>query len=41
MGPGEKDEAHFRWWMREGEVWLAEADGRRRRQAVGAYELWW
>ncbi|MFD3699740.1 GNAT family N-acetyltransferase [Streptomyces sp. NPDC058646] len=36
--PGEKDAAHFRAVMREGEVWLAQdADGR----VVGAYELWW
>ncbi|MEU9376439.1 GNAT family N-acetyltransferase [Streptomyces sp. NPDC048255] len=36
--PGEKNAAHFRAKMREGEVWLAEdADGR----VVGAYELWW
>ncbi|MEU9038163.1 GNAT family N-acetyltransferase [Streptomyces sp. NPDC048352] len=36
--PGEKDAAHFRAVMRDGEVWLAEdADGR----VVGAYELWW
>ncbi|MFD9338052.1 GNAT family N-acetyltransferase [Streptomyces sp. NPDC060028] len=36
--PGDKDVAHFRSKMREGEVWLAEdADGR----IVGAYELWW
>ncbi|MBT2403645.1 MULTISPECIES: GNAT family N-acetyltransferase [unclassified Streptomyces] len=36
--PGEKDVAHFRKKMRDGEVWLAEdADGR----VVGGYELWW
>ncbi|MFJ3235537.1 GNAT family N-acetyltransferase [Streptomyces sp. NPDC086787] len=35
--PGEKDEAHFRTRMREGEVWLAHADGR----PAGAFELWW
>ncbi|GHI90018.1 N-acetyltransferase [Streptomyces xanthophaeus] len=36
--PGDKDAAHFRAKMREGEVWLAEdADGR----IVGGYELWW
>ncbi|MFE0508370.1 GNAT family N-acetyltransferase [Streptomyces sp. NPDC058964] len=35
--PGEKDEAHFRTRMREGEVWLAYADGR----PAGAWELWW
>ncbi|MFF2193243.1 GNAT family N-acetyltransferase [Streptomyces sp. NPDC058157] len=36
--PGEKDAAHFRGKMRDGEVWLAaDADG----QVVGAYELWW
>ncbi|MCX5407680.1 GNAT family N-acetyltransferase [Streptomyces sp. NBC_00335] len=36
--PGEKDPAHFRAVMREGEVWLA-SDGNG--HAVGAYELWW
>ncbi|CAM5409406.1 Acetyltransferase, GNAT family protein OS=Streptomyces glaucescens OX=1907 GN=SGLAU_19245 PE=4 SV=1 [Streptomyces glaucescens] len=35
--PGEKDEAHFRTRIREGEVWLAHASGR----LTGAYELWW
>ncbi|MCX5196926.1 GNAT family N-acetyltransferase [Streptomyces sp. NBC_00249] len=36
--PGDKDAAHFRDRMRDGEVWLAEdADGR----IVGGYELWW
>ncbi|MGX1132308.1 protein-tyrosine phosphatase [Streptomyces glaucescens] len=35
--PGEKDEAHFRTRMSEGEVWLAHADG----HLAGAYELWW
>ncbi|OAR26440.1 protein tyrosine phosphatase [Streptomyces sp. ERV7] len=36
--PGEKDPAHFRLRMEEGEVWLAlTEDGR----AAGAYELWW
>ncbi|UQX00875.1 GNAT family N-acetyltransferase [Streptomyces sp. RerS4] len=36
--PGEKDAAHFRDRMRDGEVWLAEdGDGR----IVGGYELWW
>ncbi|NEB76190.1 N-acetyltransferase, partial [Streptomyces sp. SID14478] len=35
--PGEKDEAHFRRRMKEGEVWLAESDG----AAAGGYELWW
>ncbi|MFD9567814.1 GNAT family N-acetyltransferase [Streptomyces sp. NPDC059994] len=36
--PGEKDTAHFRLRIEEGEVWLAlTADGR----AAGAYELWW
>ncbi|MEV6951283.1 GNAT family N-acetyltransferase [Streptomyces sp. NPDC051183] len=36
--PGDKDVAHFRSKMREGEVWLAhDADGR----VIGAYELWW
>ena len=35
--PGRKDEAHFRTRMREGEVWLAHADG----HLTGAWELWW
>ncbi|MCB5180896.1 GNAT family N-acetyltransferase [Streptomyces antimicrobicus] len=36
--PGDKDAAHFRARMRDGEVWLAtDADGR----LCGAYELWW
>ncbi|MFF4549745.1 tyrosine-protein phosphatase [Streptomyces sp. NPDC001406] len=35
--PGEKDEAHFRTRMREGEVWLAHAGG----HLAGAWELWW
>lgn len=36
--PGEKDTAHFRERMRDGEVWLArDEDGR----VCGAYELWW
>ncbi|MEU9255249.1 GNAT family N-acetyltransferase [Streptomyces sp. NPDC048270] len=36
--PGDKDAAHFRSKMREGEVWIAAgADG----QVCGAYELWW
>ncbi|MGW1768615.1 N-acetyltransferase family protein [Streptomyces sp. NPDC002073] len=36
--PGEKDTAHFRERMRDGEVWLArDQDGR----VCGAYELWW
>lgn len=35
--PGEKDEAHFRTRVAEGEVWLAYADG----HLTGAYELWW
>lgn len=36
--PGDKDAAHFRARMRDGEVWLAgDPDGR----VVGAYELWW
>ncbi|MFD3517020.1 GNAT family N-acetyltransferase [Streptomyces sp. NPDC058657] len=35
--PGQKDAAHFRHRMREGEVWLAEYEG----AVVGAYELWW
>ncbi|MFC8345808.1 GNAT family N-acetyltransferase [Streptomyces sp. NPDC057280] len=35
--PAEKDAAHFRTRMAEGEVWLAYADG----HVAGAYELWW
>ncbi|MET7650343.1 tyrosine-protein phosphatase [Streptomyces sp. NPDC005486] len=35
--PGEKTEAHFVDRMREGEVWLAYADG----AVAGAWELWW
>ena len=35
--PGQKDAAHFRRRMREGEVWLAVHEG----ATVGAYELWW
>ncbi|MGI5377306.1 GNAT family N-acetyltransferase [Streptomyces sp. CA-251387] len=35
--PGEKDEAHFRHRMEEGEVWLAHANG----HVAGAWELWW
>ncbi|MFE7114800.1 GNAT family N-acetyltransferase [Streptomyces sp. NPDC057654] len=35
--PGELDEGHFRQVMADGEIWIAEADGR----AVGAWELWW
>ncbi|MET9700711.1 GNAT family N-acetyltransferase [Streptomyces sp. NPDC006529] len=36
--PGEKDTAHFRARMKDGEVWIgADADGR----VCGAYELWW
>ena len=36
--PGEKDAAHFRSRIEDGEVWLAlTGDGR----AAGAYELWW
>ncbi|MEU9146847.1 GNAT family N-acetyltransferase [Streptomyces sp. NPDC048349] len=36
--PGDKDAAHFRAKMREGEVWIAaDPDG----QVCGAYELWW
>ncbi|MFF4657425.1 GNAT family N-acetyltransferase [Streptomyces sp. NPDC001381] len=35
--PGEKDETHFRDRMRDGEVWLAYANG----TPVGAWELWW
>ncbi|MFF7335142.1 GNAT family N-acetyltransferase [Streptomyces sp. NPDC008150] len=34
---GEKDEAHFRARMADGEVWLAHADGR----LAGAWEIWW
>ncbi|MEW2576727.1 GNAT family N-acetyltransferase [Streptomyces syringium] len=35
--PGELGEDHFLRIMVDGEVWIAEADGR----AVGAWELWW
>ncbi|MCX4822624.1 GNAT family N-acetyltransferase [Streptomyces sp. NBC_01142] len=35
--PGDKDTAHFRLRIKEGEVWIAETGGR----PVGAYELWW
>jgi protein-tyrosine phosphatase len=35
--PGEKDEAHFRKRMAEGEVWLAYAG----ETPTGAWELWW
>lgn len=35
--PGEKDEAHFRHRMKEGEVWLAYAGD----DVAGAWELWW
>lgn len=35
--PGELGEGHFRARMAEGEVWLAEHEGR----MVGAWELWW
>ncbi|MFF3333423.1 GNAT family N-acetyltransferase [Streptomyces sp. NPDC002888] len=35
--PGEKDEAHFRQVMRDGEVWLAYAGN----HVAGAWELWW
>ncbi|SDK04146.1 GNAT family N-acetyltransferase [Streptomyces indicus] len=35
--PGEKSEDHFRLRIKEGEVWLASADG----EPAGAYELWW
>ncbi|MES5824312.1 GNAT family N-acetyltransferase [Streptomyces sp. RG80] len=35
--PGEKDEAHFRRRMDEGEVWLAHSAN----HLAGAYELWW
>ncbi|MFG2980257.1 GNAT family N-acetyltransferase [Streptomyces sp. NPDC048258] len=36
--PGERDSAHFRAKMRDGEVWIAsDADG----HVCGAYELWW
>jgi protein-tyrosine phosphatase len=34
---GEKDEAHFRARMADGEVWLAHAGG----HLVGAWEIWW
>ncbi|MGW0363197.1 N-acetyltransferase family protein [Streptomyces sp. NPDC002990] len=36
--PGEKDAAHFRAMMRDGEVWMASDDDGR---VCGAYELWW
>ena len=36
--PGDKDADHFRHWIKEGEVWIAETgEG----EALGAYELWW
>jgi ribosomal protein S18 acetylase RimI-like enzyme len=36
--PGDKDTDHFRRWLKDGEVWIAETgDG----DAIGAYELWW
>ncbi|MET9406234.1 GNAT family N-acetyltransferase [Streptomyces sp. NPDC002935] len=35
--PGELGEDHFRRIMENGEVWIAEADGR----VLGAWELWW
>ncbi|MEU6380120.1 tyrosine-protein phosphatase [Streptomyces sp. NPDC046909] len=35
--PSEKNEAHFKSRMSEGEVWLAHTDG----ALSGAYELWW
>ncbi|WP_460068358.1 tyrosine-protein phosphatase [Streptomyces sp. YKOK-I1] len=35
--PGEKDEAHFRDRMADGEVWLTHTAG----SPTGAYELWW
>ncbi|RSS94701.1 GNAT family N-acetyltransferase [Streptomyces sp. WAC05292] len=35
--PGDRDAAHFAARMRDGEVWLAVAEGR----IAGAYELWW
>ncbi|RPE46935.1 acetyltransferase (GNAT) family protein [Streptomyces sp. Ag109_O5-1] len=35
--PGQLDEEHFRKTMANGEVWLAQADGR----VIGAWELWW
>lgn len=35
--PGEKDEAHFRARMTDGEVWLAHAG----ESLAGAWELWW
>ena len=35
--PGQLDEDHFRRVTKEGEVWIAEAEGR----VAGAWELWW
>ncbi|MEU8032177.1 GNAT family N-acetyltransferase [Streptomyces sp. NPDC049099] len=35
--PGELGEDHFRRIMKDGEVWVAEVNGR----TVGAWELWW
>ncbi|UYQ61754.1 GNAT family N-acetyltransferase [Streptomyces peucetius] len=35
--PGDKDAAHFRHRMTEGEVWLLQLGGR----TAGAYEMWW
>ncbi|MER7174974.1 GNAT family N-acetyltransferase [Streptomyces mesophilus] len=35
--PGEKSEDHFRLRIKEGEVWIAYAQG----EVAGAYELWW
>ncbi|MGI5491490.1 GNAT family N-acetyltransferase [Microtetraspora malaysiensis] len=35
--PGELSEDHFRRIIKNGEVWIAEADG----STVGAWELWW
>ncbi|MFP3990899.1 N-acetyltransferase [Streptomyces sp. E11-3] len=39
--PGEKDTDHFRRWIRQGEVWLAEAVEEAAEEAVGGWELWW
>jgi len=35
--PGDKDAAHFRHRIAEGEVWLLRHGGR----TAGAYEMWW
>lgn len=35
--PGQLGEDHFRQAMVDGEVWVAEAEGR----VAGAWELWW